>query len=79
MNNAREIEAARALGDLRENAEFKAALERRARLQSELKFLSDQIGKARILTPEDVVAERWESAPSFIAAIQRENISASLF
>lgn len=54
VHNAREIEAARALGDLRENAEFKAALERRDRLQSELKFLSDQIARARILTPEDV-------------------------
>ena len=57
VNNAREIEAARALGDLRENAEFKAALERRSRLQTELKFLSDQIAAARILTPEDVVAD----------------------
>jgi transcription elongation factor GreA-like protein/transcription elongation GreA/GreB family factor len=55
--NAKEIEAARALGDLRENAEFKAALERRDRLQSELKFLSDQIARARILTPEDVVQD----------------------
>lgn len=54
VHNAREIEAARALGDLRENAEFKAALERRDRLQSELKFLSDQISHARVLTPEDV-------------------------
>lgn len=54
VNNAREIESARALGDLRENAEFKAALERRDRLQSEVKFLSEQIGRARILTPEDV-------------------------
>lgn len=54
VSNAKEIEAARALGDLRENAEFKAALERRDRLQSELKFLSDQINQARILTPEDV-------------------------
>lgn len=57
VNNAREIESARALGDLRENAEFKAALERRDRLQSELKFLSDQIAQARILTPEDVLAD----------------------
>ncbi len=55
--NAREIETARALGDLRENAEFKAALERRDRLQSELKFLSNQIARARILTPEDVVID----------------------
>lgn len=57
VHNAREIEAARALGDLRENAEFKAALERRDRLQSELKLLSDQIARARILTPEDVPAD----------------------
>ncbi len=54
VQNAKEIETARGHGDLRENAEFKAALERRARLQSELKFLSDQMAKARILTPEDV-------------------------
>jgi transcription elongation GreA/GreB family factor len=57
VSNAKEIETARALGDLRENAEFKAALERRDRLQSEVKFLSDQINKARILMPEDVVAD----------------------
>jgi transcription elongation factor GreA-like protein/transcription elongation GreA/GreB family factor len=57
VHNAKEIEAARALGDLRENAEFKAALERRDRLQSELKLLSDQIARARILTPEDVPAD----------------------
>ncbi len=54
VQNAKEIEEARALGDLRENAEFKAALERRDRLQAELKFLSDQINKARILTANDV-------------------------
>ena len=57
VHNAREIEAARALGDLRENAEFKAALEKRDRLQSELKLLSDQISRARILTPEDVLPD----------------------
>ena len=54
IQNAKEIEAARALGDLRENAEFKAALERRDRLQAELKFLSDQVNKARIITPQDI-------------------------
>ncbi len=54
VNNAKEIEVARSHGDLRENAEFKAALERRDRLQAELKFLSDQINQARIITPEDV-------------------------
>lgn len=54
VENAREIEAARALGDLRENSEFKFAQEKRARLQSELKTLSDQFGKARIITPNDI-------------------------
>jgi len=57
VHNAREIETARAHGDLRENAEFKAALERRDRLQSELKFLSNQIARARIITPADVNAD----------------------
>lgn len=52
--NAQEIEAARAHGDLRENAEFKAALEKRDRLQSELKLLSEQLKNARIITEQDV-------------------------
>lgn len=51
---AREIEIARSHGDLRENSEFKFAQERRARLQSELKFLSSQIQSMRILTKEDI-------------------------
>lgn len=54
VENAKEIEVARAHGDLRENAEFKAALERRDRLQAELKFLSEQLNQCRILTKEDI-------------------------
>lgn len=54
LENAREIEAARALGDLRENSEYKFALERRSRLQSELKTLSDLISRARLITPNDI-------------------------
>lgn len=57
VQNAKEIEVARSHGDLRENAEFKAALERRDRLQAELKLLSDQIAKARVLSSEDVVVD----------------------
>jgi transcription elongation factor GreA-like protein/transcription elongation GreA/GreB family factor len=56
VENAKEIEVARAHGDLRENAEFKAALEKRDRLQSELKFLSEQLNKTRILTKDDIVS-----------------------
>lgn len=54
VENAKEIEVARAHGDLRENAEFKAALERRDRLQSELKLLSDQVKQARVITKQDI-------------------------
>lgn len=54
VENAREIEAARALGDLRENSEFKFAQERRARLQSELTTLSSELNRARIITPDDI-------------------------
>lgn len=54
IQNAKEIETARSHGDLRENAEFKAAIEKRDRLQAELKFLADQINQARVLTPHDV-------------------------
>lgn len=54
VENAREIEVARSHGDLRENAEFKAALEKRSRLQSELKSLSDQVSRCRIITQSDI-------------------------
>jgi transcription elongation factor GreA-like protein/transcription elongation GreA/GreB family factor len=54
VSNAREIEAARALGDLRENSEYKFALEKRSRLQGELKTLSDQIHRSRVITKDDV-------------------------
>jgi len=54
VDNAREIEAARALGDLRENSEYKFAKERRARLQEEMRRLSHEIQKARVLSQMDV-------------------------
>ncbi len=57
VQNAKEIETARSHGDLRENAEFKSALEKRDRLQSELKGLSDQVNRARIITKADIVTD----------------------
>jgi transcription elongation factor GreA-like protein/transcription elongation GreA/GreB family factor len=57
IENAREVEAARALGDLRENSEYKFACEKRSRLQDELKALSEQLNKARILTQDDIHLE----------------------
>lgn len=57
VENAKEIEAARALGDLRENSEYKFALEKRSQLQSELKTLSDQLSRARLITRDDISAD----------------------
>lgn len=57
IDNAKEIEAARALGDLRENAEYKFAKERRSRLQGEMRRLSEEVGRARVITPDDVNVE----------------------
>lgn len=54
VENAREIETARGHGDLRENAEYKSALEKRSRLQGQLKTLSDQLHRARIITKQDI-------------------------
>lgn len=54
VENAKEIEVARSHGDLRENSEFKFALERRDRLQGELKMLSEQVNKARVIMKDDV-------------------------
>ncbi len=58
INNAKEIEEARALGDLRENAEYKAALEKRARLQADLKNLADQLNNIKVLTKEDIETDK---------------------
>lgn len=54
VENAKEIEVARSHGDLRENSEYKFALEKRSRLQGELKFLSEQIKDMRVLTKVDI-------------------------
>jgi len=58
VENAKEVEAARALGDLRENSEYKFAVEKRRHLQAELKRLGDLLNRARIITPLDVECEQ---------------------
>ncbi|AAD18880.1 GreA [Chlamydia pneumoniae TW-183] len=58
VDNAKEIEDARSLGDLRENSEYKFALEKRARLQEEIRVLSEEINRARILTKDLVFTDK---------------------
>jgi transcription elongation factor GreA-like protein/transcription elongation GreA/GreB family factor len=57
IENAKEVEVARSHGDLRENAEYKYAVEKRGQLQRELKELSKKYEQARVITSEDVLLE----------------------
>lgn len=52
--NSKEIGAAIELGDLRENAEYKAAKERQEFLNSSAGKLKDEIERAHILTKDDI-------------------------
>lgn len=58
LDTAKEIEVARSYGDLRENSEFKFALEKRDLLQAEYRKLTSDLSKMRILNPEDVNATK---------------------
>jgi transcription elongation factor GreA len=52
--NSKEIEFAKSLGDLRENAEYKAALEKQAILNATLGKLNDEIERAQLFDPATV-------------------------
>jgi len=46
-----EIEAARAHGDLSENAEFHAAKERQSQIESRIRQLEDKLARAQVIDP----------------------------
>jgi transcription elongation factor GreA len=52
--NSREIGAAQEKGDLRENAEYKAALERQSSLQAEITRLDAELKKAKVIDPASI-------------------------
>ncbi|TVQ25714.1 MAG: transcription elongation factor GreA [Spirochaetaceae bacterium] len=54
--NSKEIGEAAALGDLKENAEYKAAKERQDLLNSSAARMQDELDKATIIRPEDLDA-----------------------
>jgi transcription elongation factor GreA len=56
--NSKEIEFAKSLGDLRENAEYKAALEKQAILNATLAKLSDEIERAQLFDPATINTSR---------------------
>jgi transcription elongation factor GreA len=47
----REIEAARAHGDISENAEFHAAKERQSHIETRVRQLEDQLARAQVIDP----------------------------
>ena len=51
---ARLLEEARGFGDLNENAEYHSAKEAQGKLETRIQWLEYQLGKARILEPEDI-------------------------
>ena len=52
--NSKEIGVAMEKGDLRENAEYKYALEKQEFLKQQVKTLRESLNKAKILKPEDI-------------------------
>ncbi len=56
--NVRDIEEARAHGDLRENAEYHAAKERQGFLEGEMRSLEDKIARSQVVDPSTLSGEK---------------------
>ena len=56
--NVRDIEEARAHGDLSENAEYHAAKERQGLLDAELRSLEDKISRADVIDPSTLSGDK---------------------
>jgi transcription elongation factor GreA len=54
----REIEAARAHGDISENAEFHAAKERQSHLEGRVRLLEDRLARAQVIDPAGQTPDR---------------------
>ena len=77
VENASDIEEARSHGDLRENAEFKAACERRDKLQAEIKRTSDQVNQAQVLNKSTVITN--EASPGTIVECEDASQNRQVF
>lgn len=55
---ARQLEEARGFGDLSENAEYQAAKDDQAKLESRIQWLEFQLSKAKIIDSDDIDTSR---------------------
>ncbi len=56
--NVRDIEEARAHGDLSENAEYHAAKERQGHLETELRSVEDKLARAQVVDPATLSGDK---------------------
>ena len=65
---AKEIEVARAHGDISENAEFEAAKERQAQIEARIVLLEDRLARAQVIDPkgQDPSAVRFGATVSLM-------------
>jgi len=56
--NVRDIEEARAHGDISENAEYEAAKERQAFLHGKIQEINNNLAHSRIIAPEEITDEK---------------------
>ncbi len=56
--NVRDIETARAHGDLSENAEYHAAKERQGMVEARIKELEDKLSRAEVIDPTKLKGDR---------------------
>ena len=68
--NIKDIEEARAHGDLKENAEYHAAKERQSHLHARIAYLEDRIAKAEVIDPSKIKSDRV----TFGSTVTLENI-----
>ena len=66
----KEIEAARAHGDISENAEFHAAKEHQAQVEARIRMVNDRLGRAQVIDPTGQNGDRVR----FGAIIQIEDL-----
>jgi len=58
LKNIEDIKDARSHGDLSENAEYHAALERKSHLDARIRFVEDRIARAQVIDPKEQSSER---------------------